>query len=489
MLFRSLTGQKGPDGSGDIDDIDEGTSSLIRQLWNANELPTDEAECIWGDAGIPEFNHASWGDSHPMMKALYYRLYMGITYANNYLESTANSTDPEISTKRAEARFLRALHYSYLMDLFGNVPLVLNVSKESAPQVSRKYLFDFINGELREVCGETAGAQEVLSDAKVVNGKQDGYGRANKAAAWLLLARDYINAKVYSGTEHNDSAKYFAQKVIDTPYNLCKTPTGSYSGFQKLFMADNDVNGAENEIILPAIHDGWDTQTWGGCLFLIASTTDADIIKNYPTGTSEQWGGNHARKQFVQKFFPSSQPMEGTPTEVAAQAGDNRALFYTKGFKMSITKETDFKSGYVIAMLPQPFVTSALAQVESLRVALDMNEEWEKVAGSKLVTGVLVARKDAVEADPARFAAFMDGYKASVEAANTDLENTAALCEQYGIVAKAALAQKALPNCNIVFETGDEMKTDLETYFNVLYAADPISVGGQLPADDFYYAG
>lgn len=142
-----------------------------------------------------------------------------------------------------------------------------------------------------------------------------------------------------------------------------------------------------------------------------------------------------------------------------------------------------------IAMLPQPFVTSALAQVEGLRVALDMNEEWEKVAGSKLVTGVLVARKDAVKADPARFAAFMDGYKSSVEAANTDLENTAALCEQYGIVAKAALAQKALPNCNIVFETGDEMKTDLETYFNVLYAADPTSVGGQLPADDFYYAG
>lgn len=142
-----------------------------------------------------------------------------------------------------------------------------------------------------------------------------------------------------------------------------------------------------------------------------------------------------------------------------------------------------------IAMLPQPFVTSALAQVEGLRVALDMNDEWEKVAGSKLVTGVLIARKDAIEADADRFAAFMDGYKASVEAANTDLEGTAALCEQYGIVAKAALAQKALPNCNIVFETGDEMKADLETYFNVLYAADPTSVGGQLPADDFYYVG
>lgn len=142
-----------------------------------------------------------------------------------------------------------------------------------------------------------------------------------------------------------------------------------------------------------------------------------------------------------------------------------------------------------IAMLPQPFVTSALSQVEGLRVALDMNEEWQKVAGSKLVTGVLVVRKDAVENDPEAFASFMEGYAASVEAANSDLEGTAALCEQYGVVAKAALAQKALPQCNIVFETGDEMKSDLETYFNVLYAADPTSVGGTLPADDFYYAG
>ena len=140
-----------------------------------------------------------------------------------------------------------------------------------------------------------------------------------------------------------------------------------------------------------------------------------------------------------------------------------------------------------IAMLPQPFVTSALSQVEGLRVALDMNEEWEKVAGSQLVTGVLVVRKDAAEADPDAFAAFLDGYAASVEAANSDLEGTAALCEEYGIVAKAALAQKALPECNIVFETGEQMKTDLTNYFQVLYDADPASVGGTLPGDDFYY--
>ena len=140
-----------------------------------------------------------------------------------------------------------------------------------------------------------------------------------------------------------------------------------------------------------------------------------------------------------------------------------------------------------IAMLPQPFVTSALSQVEGLRVALDMNEEWQKVAGSQLVTGVLVVRKDAVEADPEAFEEFLNGYAASVEAANNDLEGTAALCESYGIVPKAALAQKALPECNIVFERGEQMKTDLVNYFQVLYDADPSSVGGAMPADDFYY--
>ena len=140
-----------------------------------------------------------------------------------------------------------------------------------------------------------------------------------------------------------------------------------------------------------------------------------------------------------------------------------------------------------IAMLPQPFVTSALSQVEGLSVKFDMTEEWEKVAGSQLVTGVLVARTDAIEADPEAFDAFLTAYQASTEAANSDLEGTAALCESYGIVAKAALAQKALPECNIVFVTGSEMCTALETYFQVLYDADPTSVGGALPDDGFYY--
>ena len=151
------------------------------------------------------------------------------------------------------------------------------------------------------------------------------------------------------------------------------------------------------------------------------------------------------------------------------------------------TPTTD--SSTIVAMLPQPFVTSVVAQSEGgVRVALDMNEEWQKVAGSRLVTGVTVVRKEFAEANPDVMAQLMTDYAASVESVTADLSGTAALCEQYGVVAKAALAEKALPSCNIVFETGDEMKTDLTAYLQVLYEADPASVGGALPGEDFYRA-
>ena len=151
------------------------------------------------------------------------------------------------------------------------------------------------------------------------------------------------------------------------------------------------------------------------------------------------------------------------------------------------TPTTD--SSTIVAMLPQPFVTSVVAQSKGgVRVALDMNEEWQKVAGSRLVTGVTVVRKEFAEANPDVMAQLMTDYAASVESVTADLSGTAALCEQYGVVAKAALAEKALPSCNIVFETGDEMKTDLTAHLQLLYDADPASVGGALPGEAFYRA-
>ena len=142
-----------------------------------------------------------------------------------------------------------------------------------------------------------------------------------------------------------------------------------------------------------------------------------------------------------------------------------------------------------IAVLPQPYVTSASMQDDTLRVALDLTAEWEKVCDTQLITGVTVVRTAYAEEHPDVVAAFLEDYAASVDATNTDLDGTAALCEEQGVVAKAAIAKAALPECNIVCITGEDMKADMAGYAQVLYDADPASVGGTMPDDGFYYLG
>lgn len=140
-----------------------------------------------------------------------------------------------------------------------------------------------------------------------------------------------------------------------------------------------------------------------------------------------------------------------------------------------------------IAMLPQPFVTTAQSKNENIRVALDLTEEWDKLGtDSALLTGVVVARKAFVEENPAAVEAFMKHYEDSVTYVNGNVEDAAALIEKYDIV-PAAVAVKAVPNCNITFIAGDEMKQKLSGYLAVLLEQNPKSVGGELPADDFYY--
>lgn len=144
-----------------------------------------------------------------------------------------------------------------------------------------------------------------------------------------------------------------------------------------------------------------------------------------------------------------------------------------------------------IAMLPQPFVTVAQSKIPDLRVALDLTEEWDALDnGSALLTGVIMARKEVVEENPAAVDAFLQEYAASVEWVNGNTADAAALIGDYGIV-EAAVAEKALPYCNIVCVTGSEMKEMLSGYLQVLFDADPSSVGtdaeGSLPGDDFYY--
>lgn len=142
-----------------------------------------------------------------------------------------------------------------------------------------------------------------------------------------------------------------------------------------------------------------------------------------------------------------------------------------------------------VAVLPEPFVTQATVKNKNVKVALNLTDEWNKAVGGKsvLTMGCLIVRKDFAEKNADAFSAFLKEYKASAEYANANVDTTATLSQKYGIM-DAAVAKKAIPNCSIVFMDGADMKAKVPDFLNVLYQANPKSVGGKLPGDDFYYS-
>lgn len=142
-----------------------------------------------------------------------------------------------------------------------------------------------------------------------------------------------------------------------------------------------------------------------------------------------------------------------------------------------------------LLLAPQPVATSILTQNEDAAALFDMTDEWDKISGgdSRLMMGCVIARNAFLEEHPDAAALFMKEYAASVEAAQSDVSGTAALCEQYGLIPSAALAEKAIPHCALTFVTGSEMKAELSGYLRVMFDADPKSVGGAMPGADFYY--
>lgn len=143
-----------------------------------------------------------------------------------------------------------------------------------------------------------------------------------------------------------------------------------------------------------------------------------------------------------------------------------------------------------VAVLPQPFVTAATIQNENLKVVMDLSEEWNKIYGNdgaQMVTGVTVVRSEFAKANPKAVKTFLEEHAESAALAISDIDNTATLAVEAGIIAKEPIAKKAIPNCNIVCVTGEEMKLALKGYLESLYEFDAKLVGGELPEDDFYY--
>lgn len=331
----ALTGQQGPAGAGDIGGIDEGTSDYIRQMWSAQELSTDEAVVAWNDPGIQDWHNMNWTAANPLTRGLYNRIFYQISICNEFLRE---STDEKLSARlssadaatvrqyRAEARFLRAVAYMHAMDLFGNGPFVTEndpVGFFQPPYYTRAQYFAFVEQELTALSG----------DANFAEPRTNEYARVDKAAAWAMLARLYLNAEVYTRTQRYADAATQAKKVIDAGYSLSTTPAGNVSSaYGRLFLADNNTAPARSEIIWPVAFDVNNTQSFGGTTFLVNGSTGSASAWQARVGQTTGWLGLRTTSALV-ALFPDT-------------AQDRRARFWTQGQTLQINDLTQFNQGW-----------------------------------------------------------------------------------------------------------------------------------------------
>ena len=331
----SLTGQKGPSGDGDIAGADEGSTGYTRMQFYLQVASTDEAIIRWSDAGVPDFHNMSWTPANTFNNAYYNRLGQQIAFANSFIDNAqALASDPEVAYYIAEARFIRAYAYYNVIDAFGKAPLVTSSKADLKPaQNTRAELFNFVESELKDLEGKLKAA------------RANEYGRVDVVAAQALLARLYLNAKVYIGQDKYTDCITYAKKVIASSYSLNTTDANNNgTAYDELFLADNNSNGAQNEFIFLASFDGLNTKTFGGTAFIIHGATGGNMNAS-SLGINDGWSGLTAPKEFVNKFEVSARNSNNEPTAWK----DKRAMFYTDGQTYENTDLKDFtKSGYAI---------------------------------------------------------------------------------------------------------------------------------------------
>lgn len=231
-------------------------------------------------------------------------------------------------------------------------------------------------------------------------------------------------------------------------------------------------------------------KTQGEISVLAVNTKGVLYILEAGGGTSIQSVADLAGKTIVSTGKGTTP--EYTLNYILSSNGINPETDVTIEYKSEATEVVAaLKQGLCdVAMLPQPMVTAAKAQVEGVRVALDITEEWAKIqgeTGTELITGCVIVRNEVLENNKKAVDAFLADYKASIAYVNENVADAAKLVAEYGIIANAAIAEKAIPACNITFMGGEEMKANMEGYLGVLAAANPKAVGGALPSEAFYY--
>lgn len=349
---------EGNDGNADFTIDDAGKSTLVRNVFNFNELSTDESICWWSDGGITEIGYNQCMPGTATLRFLYYRLVSNISFCNHYMELAEAQAD---KTMLAEVRFIRAYNYFLMLDFFGDPSFSATISSETPKQahvynekfeegkeytraellaMGREFLFNWVKNEL-----ETAEAD--MLDAQPKTDTDANYGRADKAAAWILLSRLYLNAGTYLNNDgqnnpHWDKALEYAERVINSGYSLftdskmsATAKANGYQPYDLLFMGDNGSNGASCEAVLPLLQDGKITKGYGGSLFFIAAMWNAEMstVADLTAGTTgNTWSGMRCRPQLIEKFTNNPQSFVGKSTaEIRAMGIDDRALFWGKG--------------------------------------------------------------------------------------------------------------------------------------------------------------
>lgn len=361
------TGQKGPDGNGDVDGIDEGTSSFYRMFWELNEFCTDEGWWIWNDVGLADIRTLTWSASNDLVYGLYSRLNFDITLCNSFLDKTSEYTDDVTLAQRAEVRMLRAINFYYLLDMFYRVPFSLTVSPNKPMPTTRQDLFAWLEKE----------CLELATDPYIIQaGQRTNKYRVDQACAWFLLMRLYLNAQVYNesvlgardGEARYADAKLYAKKLMESSYNLHGYDKAAkkaidlaaertadhvyFSAYQQLFMGDNDSNGAQDEAIFLIYQDAIHCLNWGGSRFLLSSVRDANYV---PFGSTDTWSCFRSSPEFVYYWVDrnkaSSIAMDEYHMPVAL--GDDRAIMASitnAGKKMSLTgnEAADFYASWSV---------------------------------------------------------------------------------------------------------------------------------------------
>lgn len=326
----ALTGTDGA-GNSNLKNIDAGTSQFGRVLLYVQTLAADEM--VWSyenDPGTRELQRNIWTTQNPLLLGMFSRAHLSIALANNFLRETTNekldsrnvsaSTRSDITAYRAEARLMRAMAYYYMMDIFGKANFATeDTPLNSQPEVyDRAQLFTFIESELKDI------------DADLVDARQNEYGRADKAVAYMILAKIYLNAQVYIGADNYADCITYCEKIINSGYQLA-------DNYLENFMADNNTNSAKNEIIFPIVSDGLTTQNYGPTTVMINGSVGSIEVNGAEVGVSAGgWGGAlRVRKQFANLWD-------------ASYDSDDRNTLIKADRPIDIVDISDRDTGYIV---------------------------------------------------------------------------------------------------------------------------------------------